>query len=83
MVNIHIYLVIRKCDGGITVSIAAFQAVDPSSTPGHRKLICLCFPFCCIWTIPISYNVEVLNELNANYLTPEQGLEPWTVRLKA
>ena len=24
--------------GGIAVSIAAFQAVDPGSTPGHRKL---------------------------------------------
>ena len=23
--------------GGIVVSIAAFQAVDPGSTPGHRK----------------------------------------------
>ena len=25
--------------GGIAVSIAAFQAVDPGSTPGHRKII--------------------------------------------
>ena len=24
--------------GGIVVSIAAFQAVDPGSTPGHRNL---------------------------------------------
>ena len=24
--------------GGIAVSIAAFQAVDPGSTPGHRNL---------------------------------------------
>ena len=24
-------------DGGIVVSIAAFQAVDPGSIPGHRK----------------------------------------------
>ena len=24
-------------DGGIVVSIAAFQAVDPGSIPGHRR----------------------------------------------
>ena len=28
----------RKCVGGITVSIAAFQAVDLGSIPGQRKL---------------------------------------------
>ena len=28
------------CDGGIKVSIASFQAVDPGSTPGHRKEFC-------------------------------------------
>ena len=33
----HLFLDIKKCDGGITVSIAAFQAVDPGSTPGHRN----------------------------------------------
>ena len=27
----------QSCDGGIVVSIAAFQAVDPGSIPGHRK----------------------------------------------
>ena len=37
MGNSHLYLDIEKCDGGITVTIAAFQAVDPGSTPGHRK----------------------------------------------
>ncbi|KAF2350636.1 hypothetical protein FHG87_018609, partial [Trinorchestia longiramus] len=25
-------------DGGIVVSIAAFQAVDPGSIPGHRNV---------------------------------------------
>nr|KAF7438315.1 hypothetical protein H0235_000706 [Vespula pensylvanica] len=25
-----------KCDGGVMVSIVAFQAVDPGSIPGHR-----------------------------------------------
>ena len=29
---------LRRCgDGGIVVSIAAFQAVDPGSIPGHRR----------------------------------------------
>ena len=28
---------IHQCDVGIVVSIAAFQAVDPGSIPGHRK----------------------------------------------
>ena len=27
--------------GGVTVSIVAFQAVDPGSTPGQRILFCL------------------------------------------
>ena len=26
-------------DGGIEVSMVAFQAVDPGSIPGHRKLL--------------------------------------------
>ena len=26
-------------DGGIVVSIAAFQAVDPGSIPGHRSVL--------------------------------------------
>ena len=31
--------------GGIVVSIAAFQAVDPGSIPGQRKLFSFfCFP---------------------------------------
>ena len=25
-----------ECDGGVMVSIVAFQAVDPGSIPGHR-----------------------------------------------
>ena len=38
----HLYALVGKCDGGITVSIAAFQAVDPGSTPGHRNpLYCI------------------------------------------
>ena len=28
----------RNCVGGLTVSIAAFQAVDPGSIPGQHKL---------------------------------------------
>ena len=27
-----------KSDGGVTVSIVAFQAADSGSTPGHRKI---------------------------------------------
>ena len=30
------------CVGGITVSIAAFQAVDPGSTPGRRSAVFSC-----------------------------------------
>jgi hypothetical protein len=29
------------CDGGVMVSIVAFQAVDPSSILGHRILLLL------------------------------------------
>ncbi|RLU23429.1 hypothetical protein DMN91_003633 [Ooceraea biroi] len=28
---------ISICDGGVMVSIVAFQAVDPGSIPGHRR----------------------------------------------
>lgn len=28
-----------NCDGGVMVSIVAFQAVDPGSIPGHRRHI--------------------------------------------
>ena len=39
---------IHQCDVGIVVSIAAFQAVDPGSIPGHRNatflsLFTICF----------------------------------------
>ena len=27
---------LANCDGGVMVSIVAFQAVDPGSIPGHR-----------------------------------------------
>ena len=30
-------VVLKPSVGGIAVSIAAFQAVDPGSTPGHRS----------------------------------------------
>ena len=33
----YIVLVKIQCVGGIMVSIAAFQAVDPGSIPGRRK----------------------------------------------
>ena len=26
------------CDGGVMVSIVAFQAIDPGSIPGHRRV---------------------------------------------
>ena len=32
------FLILRS-DVGIVVSIAAFQAVDPGSIPGHRKIV--------------------------------------------
>ena len=35
----------QPCDGGVMVSIVAFQAVDPGSIPGHRTfffLVCYC-----------------------------------------
>ena len=35
---------IRRSVGGIVVSIAAFQAVDPGSIPGQRRVIFF-FPF--------------------------------------
>lgn len=30
---------LANCDGGVMVSIVAFQAVDPGSIPGHRRII--------------------------------------------
>ena len=33
----NLYKVVQESDVGIVVSIAAFQAVDPGSIPGHRK----------------------------------------------
>jgi hypothetical protein len=38
-----------KSDGGIMVSIAAFQAVDPGSIPGHRIFFLLLVIDVCIW----------------------------------
>ena len=32
------FIFLSTCDGGIVVSIAAFQAVDPGSIPGHRNV---------------------------------------------
>jgi hypothetical protein len=34
------------CDGGVMVSIVAFQAVDPGSIPGHRIIFFHCVFFC-------------------------------------
>ena len=31
------FVVLARGDGGIVVSIVAFQAIDPGSIPGHRK----------------------------------------------
>ena len=31
------YLHPKICDGGVMVSIVAFQAIDPGSIPGHRR----------------------------------------------
>ena len=42
---VDVFLIVKSAlefihsDGGIMVSIAAFQAVDPGSIPGHRKEI--------------------------------------------
>ena len=43
-----IYILLTLCFdltsvGGIVVSIAAFQAVDPGSIPGHRKMFFISF----------------------------------------
>jgi hypothetical protein len=35
---LRIVLYPHICVGGIVVSIAAFQAVDPGSIPGHRSM---------------------------------------------
>ncbi|CAM4567970.1 unnamed protein product [Leuciscus chuanchicus] len=37
------------CVGGIVVSIAAFQAVDPGSIPGQRIAFCTANSFCNSW----------------------------------
>ena len=37
--------------GGIVVSIAAFQAVDPGSIPGRRTFFLYYFPFLCFYFI--------------------------------
>ena len=53
LINFNIYLynktialqnfvLIISCDGGVMVSMVAFQAVDPGSIPGHRTF---CFLF--------------------------------------
>ncbi|KAG8318328.1 hypothetical protein J6590_006644 [Homalodisca vitripennis] len=34
--HFHISAHLSACDGGVMVSIVAFQAVDPGSIPGHR-----------------------------------------------
>ena len=36
-------LLLHQSVGGIVVSIAAFQAVDPGSIPGRRKIYFFCF----------------------------------------
>ena len=36
--------------GGVTVSIVAFQAVDPGSTPGQRIIFCL-IPVGVVWSV--------------------------------
>ena len=41
--RVTIPLHIHQCDVGIVVSIAAFQAVDPGSIPGHRNKETFCF----------------------------------------
>ncbi len=39
--NVYVYSIITSSVGGIMVSIAAFQAVDPGSIPGHRSFLLL------------------------------------------
>ena len=38
MLLVSLFVPIVVSDGGIEVSMVAFQAVDPGSIPGHRKL---------------------------------------------
>ncbi len=50
--------------GGVTVSIVAFQAVDPGSTPGQRINFCLFFPFPMGGAhIQIRHNYDILGEV--------------------
>ena len=54
--------------GGIMVSIAAFQAVDPGSIPGRRKFVFLIFAIrrCHLrWNMQIffHYNLAVIAQL--------------------
>ena len=38
---VHTPMLLHTCVGGIVVSIAAFQAVDPGSIPGQRNMVSL------------------------------------------
>ena len=56
-----IHYIFPSSDVGIVVSIAAFQAVDPGSIPGHRKIIFFCnFEF--VNATPIT--VDAVNHVN-------------------
>ena len=56
--------------GGIVVSIAAFQAVDPGSIPGHRILTFLCSGH--MWSPQTGWG-------DARYVLESHNLTPITV----
>ena len=49
--------------GGIVVSIAAFQAVDPGSIPGQRTVFFLLFPLISTFFFGISLNDKYISHL--------------------
>ena len=49
------------CAGGVTASMVAFQAIDPGSTPGRRKLFYMTSSF------KIYYGRRVTGVCNAAY----------------
>ena len=45
LLKLYVFYIITRSVGGIMVSIAAFQAVDPGSIPGHRIIFTIFFVF--------------------------------------
>ena len=66
-----IFLKVLKCSsvGGATVSMVAFQAVDPGSTPGRRTRIFL---------LAIkTHNIHILQDIQQTY---ERSLKECTIQ---